>query len=558
MKSTVLECPPETAGAAVPLLAGKTKRGILSLAAPGILLVLVCLVLFLNKAYTIDDPWFLLEARQIMKTPLQPMSFPICWMGNELCLDSAGSLGAGTAQALMGYLLIPTILAGGAEWVAHLLQIFLACIAVLAMVRLALRLGFDRTQATLAGLLLAAIPPFLSMASTAMPDIPAVALGLTGIERLLAWKDEQRWHQAVLASLMLGLAPWARPHLALLLPLGALWLFDEFQFRPAIAQLRRKAWLWAPVLIAACILAGVDLLTRDRGHQSSDILIGNGSITPNLAAYGLYLFFPIPFAAVWLAAHCRKAVLLVVLPAIPFLIAALFFAPQPSLRNLLEYWPLIFALYGLIALIHMIVRSLRARDRLGILLGLWVSIPLPAVIYAHLPIKYMTAVLPAIVLILLRLLPPLPRPRAWSAYGGIIIACATYSCLLLIADADFAEYGRRAAAELIAPRVAAGEKVWFGGQWGFYWYAQQAGAAVSKPGEAGPHAGELLAVGLAEGGGHTLNRFPHRKLIDARAYDSPHGRTMGFGGGLYSNFSGKALWVWSPQAVNVYELWRIE
>jgi hypothetical protein len=36
-----------------------------------------------------------------------------------------------------------------------------------------------------------------------------------------------------------------------------------------------------------------------------------------------------------------------------------------------------------------------------------------------------------------------------------------YSCLLLRADADFAEYGRRAAAELIAPHVAAGEKVWY-------------------------------------------------------------------------------------------------
>lgn len=42
-------------------------------------LAVVVLVPFLTKAYTIDDPWFLLQARQILKTPLQPMSFAVCW-----------------------------------------------------------------------------------------------------------------------------------------------------------------------------------------------------------------------------------------------------------------------------------------------------------------------------------------------------------------------------------------------------------------------------------------------------------------------------------------------
>ena len=85
--------------------------------------------------------------------------------------------------------------------------------------------------------------------------------------------------------------------------------------------------------------------------------------------------------------------------------------------------------------------------------------------------------------------------------------------------------------------MAAGEKVWYGGQWGFYWYAQEAGAQISKPGEPGPLPGDLLAVGLMEGGGATLNRFPNRELVDSRSYDSPHGRTMGFGAGLYRTVS---------------------
>lgn len=527
------------------------------LALPAILLALACLLPFLHKAYQTDDTWFLLEARQILKTPLQPMSFEICWwVVNETCVTRAASLGAGTTQALMGYLLVPVILAGGAEWIAHLLQILLVGVVVLEMVRLALRLGFDRVQAGVAGLLVVAIPPFLSMASTAMPDVAALALALTGIERLLAWKDEQRWHHAAVASLALGVAPYARPHAAFLIPIGALWLFNEFQIRKALAQFRRQAYMWMPILIAVCILIALNLLTRDRSpiYESKKIFIYSGKVPVNLFAYFRYLSFPIPFTLVWLATRWRKAHMLIVFPAIPVLIFHFMLSPN---RSLVREWPIAAALYGLTALADMIFHHLNLRDRFNILLSLWMLIPLPAIIYIHFPIKYMVPVLPAIALILIQTLSPLSRSRALLAHTTLVFACAGFSFLMLRADADFAEYGRRAAAELVAPHVAAGEKVWYGGIWGFYWYAHEAGARVSKPGEPGPNPGELLAVGLMEGGTLTRDRFPNRELIDSRRYDSPHGRTMGYGAGLYSNTFGDSPWVWNPQATNVFELWRI-
>jgi len=404
--------------------------------------------------------------------------------------------------------------------------------------------------------MLVAIPPFLPMASTAMPDIAALTLGLTGIERLLAWKDERRWHQAAAASLALGLAPYARPHMVLLIPLGALWLFNEFRIRKAVRQFRREAYLWAPLLVAACILVAVNLVTRDHGPkvESKSLLIGLSYLPINLQAYLLYLTFPIPFAAVWLGTHWRKAPMILMLPAVLVLVIHVMLFRS---RSIVEEWPLIAAFFGLTTLAYMLYHNVRAWDRLGLLLSLWLLIPVPAIFYAQLPIKYLLGVLPAVVLILIRVLSSLPRRRELSAYGVLAFFCAAYSCVVLRADADFAEYGRRAAAELIAAHVAAGEKVWYGGQWGFYWYAQEAGARISKPGEPGPNPGELLAVGLLEGGNVTRNRFPNRELLDSRHYDAPHGRTMGYSAGLYSNYFGPALWVWSPETTNDYELWRI-
>ena len=532
------------------------RSRLLLVAMPGVLLVLSCLLPFLNKAYTIDDPCFLLEARQILQNPIQPMSFEICWMASETCVKKAGSLGPGSAQALMGYALVPVILAGGNEWVAHTIQIVLACIAVVEMVRLALWLGFSRLLSGAAGILLAAIPPFLPMASTAMPDMLGLALGLTGMERLFAWKNQHRLHQAFIAGLTLGLAPWARPQWVMLLPLASIWLFDEFGFSSMVNQFRRQTYLWVPILLAVCILLVVNLVTWQRGpsFDARQTQAQGEHISRNLFSYFLYLAVPIPIAAVWLIVHWRKAPFLLA-PAL--IIVALSVGIHPA-HVLQLQWALIAALCAATVVLHLLYVYWRRRDSTGLILGFWLLSPLPAVYYVHFPIKYMIAILPAAVLLLLQTVSGLSRSRMLAICGTIVVICVSYSCVILRADQDFAEYGRRAAAELIAPHVARRERVWYGGEWGFYWYAQRAGAEVSQPGGPGPKPGQLLAVGIAESGDVTRNRFPNRVLVDRRQYNSPHGRTMLFGAGLYSNLAGNSLWVWNPAAANEYELWRIQ
>ena len=44
---------------------------------------------------------------------------------------------------------------------------------------------------------------------------------------------------------------------------------------------------------------------------------------------------------------------------------------------------------------------------------------------------------------------------------------------------------------------------------------------IPQPGKPGPNAGELLAVGLMEGGNVTPDRFPARELVDSRHYKAP-------------------------------------
>ena len=52
---------------------------------PALLLSAVCLLPFLNKAFTIDDPVYVLQAQQILKKPFRPMALDICWTVDAEC-----------------------------------------------------------------------------------------------------------------------------------------------------------------------------------------------------------------------------------------------------------------------------------------------------------------------------------------------------------------------------------------------------------------------------------------------------------------------------------------
>src|SRR6476646_9554563 len=106
---------------------------VLSSAWPALLLATVCLLPFLNKPFVIDDPEFLGMARQILKHPLHPMDFVLCWNVGATCLKAYGLAPGNT---LMGYLLVPTVLFGTTEWMAHFTQIVFVWVAVIAMTSL--------------------------------------------------------------------------------------------------------------------------------------------------------------------------------------------------------------------------------------------------------------------------------------------------------------------------------------------------------------------------------------------------------------------------------------
>ena len=191
-------------------------RSTLRSAAPGVLLATVLLVPFLDKAFTIDDTTLMMMAEHALVEPLHPSAIAIAWE-SDVPKRATGATGA-----LMAWLLVPAALAGGSERLAHGMELVALAAGVLGTVALALRLGLGPRPARAAGLLLVSTPAVLGLSGTAMPDVPAMAVSVLGLERLLAWRSERRSSQGIAAALLLGLAPLLRPNLVLLPALGAL------------------------------------------------------------------------------------------------------------------------------------------------------------------------------------------------------------------------------------------------------------------------------------------------------------------------------------------------
>jgi hypothetical protein len=521
---------------------------VLASAWPALLFATACLVPFLNKAFLIDDPHFLAMARQILKQPLHPMDFDTCWNLVDRC-TKAYELTPG--NTLMGYALVPTVLGGSAEWIAHTTQLVFVWVAVVAMTSLVLQLGWGRRHAITGAFLLVAIPPFLPMASTAMPDLLATATALVAIERLTAWRARRRWHQGVVAAIALGLAGIARAHLAFLVPLAAFFLINSVHPRQIFFQARREVRLWIPVLVGGAILISIILATRERslGLDPPAVFAGRQNIAGNLLSYALYFCFPLPLAAVWTVSrwntHPKRV-------AYALLTSAFVGMVVPG--RLVGF----AAGFGFSVLADLLFESWERRDQSGLFLMLWLLIPLPVVYYGHLPIKYLLPCMPAVILLCFRLAESV-RPTLVRAGSVIlIIVAAIYSVLILRSDAEFADFGRTAMAELIRPHTAAGDTVWYGGNFSAYWYAPLNGARLYVLGTTEPKSGDLLVVGIQEGGRTTLAHFPKRHLVRVISHRYRFGRTMFDGKGLYTNLQGNWLWGFGDSDDDRYELWKID
>ncbi len=525
---------------------------------PALLLSLFLLLPFLDKAFTIDDTLFLLQAKHLAEDPLHPSACMVVWSELPIPVRMSHIMPNGP---VMAWLLFPCVAAGGHEWIAHAIQLLMLAIAIVATVSLGLRIGLSEKQAMLSGLLLSSMPVVLGMAATAMPDIPAMALGIAGLERFLAWKKDRCWHQALLAVIFLGFAPLARLHLILLFPLAACFAVEDIF---SLGSWRKINWkLLAPILAAMALCGVIILLTKDPkgGHAdlalSAKLMSSLEYVLPNLVSYAVHWVLLLPLAIPLILMRPRQMIrhwllfVVLTLSVIPVVFAAF--------RG---FWPAIIspiAGLGAVAVWHVASDAWKKHDGVQFLLSLMILLPLPICVYLHMPGKYLLISAPAVAVIIASMLDDRTTKIQIIGMGLTVVLSILLGIAIIHADANLAGLGRQAAKELIAPNVSSGKHVWYAGHWGFHWYAEKAGAQPLSAVPPFPVRGDLL-VSSKRAYGYAIDLYPRRSWIEQLTDKTAGGRIMckELGAGFYSNSWGYLPWAWGDEPCDVYDLWIID
>lgn len=525
------------------------KLTALGCALPAIALAALLLLPFLGTPFTIDDPIYLAEAQHVLEDPLHPLAFDIVWSFDIQTRVSNLSHG-GLAEP---FLLVPTVLAGNAEWVAHLTEILLLAVALFATALIALRLGLDRRGATIAALLAGAAPAVIGMAGTAMPDVPAMMYSVLGLERILAWRDQRKWPQALLAAVWLSLAALTRIQTILFLAPAFVFLLDGITWPAVRTSIRNGYQLFIPLAAVLLIVPSAIWLAADPLADTDPVAIHQtySSLAPilfNACAFFAHWVVMIPFSIAWLLLRWRN---------IPWQIwmVALMGAVVVALKF---GWVSFVAAAGAVALYDLLFQAVRHRDRDQLALGLCLFPALSLAYYVHLPCKYIVPSIPAAAILLAGMLPSArPAVERWLT-GAALAASVAVSLLVLVGTRDLALAQRQAARELVAPRVQAGERVWFTGHWGFQWYAEAAGAQPAVWLGDVPQPGDTVVVSLIDQGPF-VQKWTQKSVVARVTYDHP-GRVMDkhAGAGFFTNGYGWLPWVWAKGDANVFEVWKIE
>ena len=538
------------------------RHAFTSSAAAGALAIGV-LLLFLGKAYSVDDVTFLLQAQHALTDPVHPTAFEMVFHGERMRLSRDLVTGP-----VMAYLLIPSILLDGAEWITHLIQAILLACGAFFTAALSLRMGLTRLQAAIAALLLVASPAVIAMAATGMPDVPAMVFAVIGIERFVAAHYERKFVPAAVGALLLVAAALSRPHVLLLFPCAALLLIDFGVPSGSSRRPLRKVVTPPFVCLVAGLLCWALFVFVTRDPFSGDTIVNTpirrateNMVMFNLASFALHWAVGFPLAVLWPLVRgseffdMRRT-------RIAFVLGLLVSMSGTFLR-----FGLVSGAIAIVVVCHsfdvladIVLYAWRNRGRGNLGLASWLFLGAATASYVHLPEKVLVPSAPAMAILIASQVPSqmaaFSKHRVKAAFLGATIAAGLVLGVLIIrADASLGEIGRQGG-KVVALYRQRGERVWIDGGWGFQWYAMKSGAKVMATSPPFPETGDVVITGLTS---HLIQKSsPNRTLIYRRIFPEPGGRIFTEGAGFYENTNGPWPWMPGKRELGRISAWRIE
>lgn len=464
----------------------------------------VCIFLFLipfvNKAYHIDDPFYIWTGQQILESPLDFYGYTINWSGIEV----PASLENKNPPLVSYYMALVGLLFGWREWPMHLAFMLPAIGVGIGTYFLACRFC---AKPALASMLAIITPAFLVSSTNVMAEIVMLFFYVWALYFWMTGLESGRSRLMILGALCIAGATLSKYYGLSLIPLLVLYSLLEkkrvgkwlFYMGGAVGIiLVYEAW--------TIILYGFGLLGEAgkfaTAHTQLEEVPRNTKLFIGIAFTGGCILIPIllsPLVMSWrILAPC-------------FAIGGYFFFVAYTYPNMfpetieVSYanpdWKFIrhfvaFSVMGILVLVIPVQDLWRHRDNDSLFLALWVfgTFIFASQVNWTTNARSIVPMAPAIGILLVRQLDhrypsntyPWKRIVLFSSVGLVI------SMLLNVGDYSLANASKRAASTFQSELPEHDGEVWFTGHWGFQYYMQEWGAKPIDISIANVAAGDIL------------------------------------------------------------------
>lgn len=508
-----------------------------------IVITIVALVPFLNKAFYVDDPLFIWMAQQIATHPFDPYGFTVNWSS----FSQPMSVVMQNPPLCSYYIAAITGVLGWSEPALHLSFMFWAVASVFGTFALARR--FCR-EPVLAALLSLFTPVFLVSATSVMCDVMMLAFWVWALESWLAGLDRQQWWRFLLSAGLISFAALTKYFGIALVPLLVVY---------TLIRDRRSAIRLVFLLVPIAVLSNYEFITEEkygRGLFSAAMTVSSSISLATRPSHLVQLLIGLAFgggcfASVLFFARFvgTRLILLAAITVVTLAVAFKFsivswtYVESPEAPIWLEGG--LFACVGAGILALTVMHFVQRKDADALLLMLWIVGTFAFATFFNWSITARTFLpsAPAVAILVIQHFERLQNVTRLK-YPALVGAAAL-SMLVAVADYRESDCARLAAQFYQRRYVSEVSKVRFLGHWGFQYYMEHWGARPFDRTKPGIAPGEIIVGPFHEFVVAPVSpeQASRRDESTFRALPFVSTSLLGSGASFYSSFGGPLPWV---------------
>lgn len=509
---------------------------------------------FANKAFHIDDPYYIWVAQHIVDHPFDYYGLSINWYGRPLPVYEMHV----SPPFVPYYLAVWGSLFGWSEFALHIAFLPFALLFVGATQALAQR--FSRSP-LLAVLLTVLSPLFLVTATNIMLDLPMSAFFVAAIAAWCKGIDERHRGYLAIGALFTGLSALCKYFGVAALPL--FWVY-------AIAR-RENVWRWAPYYtIPFALFAGEQTATymlygRSLFINAVDIAATASNPTIFRIATALSFTGGCMVGALAFAWHMRPrrncAAVYSLLAMLTGICATIVMALNPSedglpALSLLQLF--VFTLGGVIVLVLASADIYKKRSADSALLFCWVlgTFAFAALMNWSVTARTLLPLAPPTAILIARRIDALYEnaARFRRSFAVPLTACAAISFACGAADYAWARSIRDTARAFVAEAKRQTTSTYFQGHWGWQYYLQQGGLAPLDVTKATFRPGDFV---LSPQNNVNVEQIPARNAGEVTTTEVPTSKGLAvmshqLGAGYYTDLFGPLPFAFGTRQTDVY------